>query len=203
MKIKPFINFSILSYAMLAVALFLTGCKEASTYAVNVPVVAANLVLLDQEIDGAKDVIASRIDQFSPEEQARLKSADQEIQALRQSIQRLVDENGGVARALVNADEVRMLMRSARDAYRDVRIALCPAVSPSVALTSTNCKRLADMSPLDRMTLTGFDAKVQRTREALEVILGAGDGADVTQAIVDTISIGAAAARVILVTGAL
>ncbi len=183
-------------------ALSLGGCKEASTYAVNVPVVAANLVLLDQEIDGARETVANRMDQFTPDEQARLKSADQEIQALRESVQRLIDESGGVARALVNADEVRVLVRSARDAYRDVRVALCPDVSPSVVLTSTNCERLAEMSPLDRMTLTGFDAKVQRTKEALTVILSAGEGADVTQAIVDTISIGAAAARVMLVSGA-
>ncbi|HFE31908.1 MAG TPA: hypothetical protein ENJ17_01205 [Gammaproteobacteria bacterium] len=202
MKTKLFGGVGIFCF-LLVIALALGGCKEASTYAVNVPVVAANLVLLDQEIDSARDTVASRMDQFTPEEQASLRSADQEIQALRESVKRLVDENGGVARALVNADEVRMLVKSARNAYRDVRMAICPDVSPSVVLTSTNCKRLAEMPPLDRMTLTGFDAKVQRTKAALSVILSAGEGADVTQAIVDTISIGAAAARVMLASGAL
>jgi hypothetical protein len=197
---KPFKRLALTFTLLITTALAIVGCEDTVAYAINVPVVASNLVLLDKDVDQAKAIVRSRMDSFTLKQQDQLRNAGREIQSLQSAVHNLVEQKGGVARALIQADQVRLLAQTARSAYRMARNVICPDTSADLPVTVENCPGLSAMNDVDKTRLIMFDQRVQRTRTALDALLTVKEGTDITQTVSDVLSIGSAAARVLAIT---
>ena len=180
---------------IIAVALMaLTGCGREFT--LNITQFTAGLATLDAQYEMVVNVVAGSSASFTADERERLKRADQRFQQLSTASHALINDSGGVTQAVIKADQVRMLYGLARDSYVTVREVICPDTPLDNSVAPENCKRLATMRPGEQRTLISFDRDVQQTRIALEGILNASSGSDVTQVVSDLLTISATAARI-------
>jgi len=175
-------------------AFTLVGCGQS--YAVNMAAFSAGLEKLNEQYDQTAMMIAGHDDAFSEAELTQLEATHQRVQSLREAAYVLVADSGGVTQAVIRVDQVRTLYESARTAYASARYVVCPEVMPDVALTVNDCARLKVMPLGEQDAVIAFDQQARRTRQALEALLGAPSGTDITQIVSDVLSIGATAARV-------
>jgi hypothetical protein len=175
--------------------LVLMGCGRQ--FVVDTAVLSASLSQLDDPYELTEAVIGAHLGKFTPADQAQLKIAGDSFRQLRAAAHGLIDESGGVGQALVRFDQIKSLYEQSRYSYGIVRHVICPAIVHDVGITEANCPRVAQLDPADRATLIRFDEAAQHARRALESLFDQPNGADITQAINDVITIGTTASRLI------
>jgi len=181
--------------SILIIALFaLTGCGKEFT--LNVAQFTAGLTTLDAQYNTVAAMVVTNAHQFTDDERAQLNVADQNFRGLQKAARALIANSGGVTQAMIQADQVRLLYNMARTSYLAVRNVICPGVALDMPVSAERCTRLATMQAHEQRMLIDFDQHARRTRDALDGILNAPSGSDVTQLVFDALTIGATAARI-------
>ncbi len=182
------------SFSFLAVvtfALALLGCGRE--FVINTAQVSAGVALLDIQFDAVTQTVG-RLD-LAPDERVQMTVLHQQLSTLRTTAHDLVTSSGGLAMALVRADDVRRLADAGKASYITARQMICPQAAGDM-LTPGTCPRLIQLSPAEQELLIAFDLQARLTNKALQELLNAPSGADITQTVSDLLTVGAAAARI-------
>lgn len=191
-------RFMMLFIAPVILLVALAGC-DGKQFTVDVASLSVSLVSLDRQHEQARAALTDMADVLTKEEHMTLVGVDARITLLRQSVRSLIDDAGGLAKAVVQIDQMTWLYHQARDAYRDARQIICP--DAGAVLSVSSCPRMADLSPDEQLALLAFDRQAQRAREALERIIAQPQDSDATRVITQALDIGATAVRVMMATG--
>ena len=173
-------------YALLLIIFLLplTGCQNTKEYAVDVAAVTSSLLRMDVQYDALSDYVTNKLPNVSGPERQQLSQLNTDLMQLREGVRSLVKESGGIGQALVKVEQVRQLYNSARFSYLQAR-KIVTSKSGSI-----------DGFMLSR--LRSFDAQAVRLDQVIQKILNSPGQSDITQAVTDALTIGAAAAKLIM-----
>jgi prefoldin subunit 5 len=160
-------------------SLFVACTPEQRQFALDTVSVSAALVQLDAQYAAARDF---DLVQFDATEQARLRNAMADIDELRETLQQMLSNGGGVAALLVDADRAAHLLAHARTAYRT-----------AADVVSVH---FDDLSPGKQAQLKALDANARRLSGLLDSLTTTPDGTDITGLVRDALTLAAAVASV-------
>ena len=186
-----FIKHVLFVLALLALVVLL-GCQEeqlqkSKVYAVNTAAVANSLTELDKAFDKTSQVVNGLFDRLTQQDIVALSQSVNALQQLRNSIHKTIQASGGLTQFLINAQQLQQFALKGGESYARARAIIT---------------KYWDVLPASEQTqLLLFDNQVTHLQQAVMQLQKVPDGTDITQTVQDIISIGAATARVLVMTG--
>lgn len=185
-------NFIFTSVMSVLVFSLLTGCQEqqlqgSKQYVLNSVTVTNALIEMDKQFDATDLTIISLKDSINEQDFRTLALTAQELRQLRQQIHEMIQASGGLSTFLINAEQLKALYLKGGEIYTRARVII---------------EKYWDGLPQGtQLQLIQFDRQVTFLRMAIIKLQNTPDGTDITQTVQDIISIGAATAKVLAITG--